>query len=146
MTTRFFRRALLCLTLAPAAALTVGCGGPTLDVSSPLAVVHIAPSHGAIDVDPDTSPVVSFSAPIRPITTADPEFILQRHDGTTFVTVPVKISRGLDGDNSVVRITPNDALPENTRHRVRILPTVLSEAGAQLGGTVISEFETGDAR
>ncbi|MEK7705216.1 MAG: Ig-like domain-containing protein [Myxococcota bacterium] len=121
---------------------TANCNAVEVDVVEPLLVISIAPSHGAIAIDPSTTVMATFSRPIDVSTAIASSCSLAPLDGQGDALAPVDATLALSDDGQTLVLTPTTPLAAASRHRVTLSTDIADVAGTQLAADVTAEFTT----
>lgn len=116
-------------------ALSVGCGDPVV-VKDYLTVVGVAPSHGSMDVAPDTDVRVTFNANLDEASLAAAVLLTDGDD------LPVASDLYWDAGTLTLVVTPLEPMVVDVTHTLSLGTTLESDFGALPGG-FSSSFTTG---
>jgi len=140
---RALKRALKPLTRSPWAALVLslpmsGCVADVVAVEY-LAVINVAPPHGAAGVSVETTASVTFSMPLDEATVEDAVYL----EDTSGAVVDAVIS--YDRGSYTVHVRPRDALFAEEGYTLVLSDALASEAAGNLAAPLASSFTTAGA-
>jgi len=116
-------------------ALLGGCGGDLVALDY-LAVINVAPPHGALNVGPAPTVSAPFSAPLLP-EALGAAIWLETAEGD-----PVAAALSYDDASWTVRLRPESALAEDTAYALMMTESVESETAGPLVSSLRSSFHT----
>lgn len=125
----------------PCLLLTTSCGGPSVELTDDtLVVVHVSPSHGAIDVRRDATITLGFSDPLDEASLVDALSLIAEDEGGGTSAVDVRVF--LDETGRVATVLPDSVLAGDTLHRVQLAEDLRASSGAALNVPYRAEFLT----
>lgn len=104
-----------------------------------LAVINVAPPHGAAGIGLDTQAAITFSAPLDPDTVPGAVELLDS-DGA-----PVGIALNYDRGSYTVLVQPSDALLPDSRYTLSLATSLYSDEVGALAAPLSSSFSTAGA-
>lgn len=128
------------LALPSLIALLASCGGPSVELSDTLSVVHVSPSHGSVEVRLDPTITLGFSDAVDERTLRDTLSLRSLDEEGDAEPVAARIF--LDESGFVATLIPETVLEEQTLHRVEVEDGLRSTAGAALVAPYRAEFVT----
>ncbi len=120
-----------------ALAATLACAPTEIVVLEPLAVVNVAPAHGATNIDPSVDVIATFSRPLDESTVTSSSFFVSDAAGTA---VPGTLS--FDETSQTVTIDLTAALAGASTYTITITTEVADAEGETLPAAITTEFST----
>ena len=131
------------LSLPCLVALLSSCGGPSVELNDDtLEVVHVSPSHGAVEVRRDPTITLGFSDALDEASLLESVSLLAEDEGGGTADVEARVF--LDETGRVVTVIPSGVLDGGTLHRVAIAEGLRATTGASLNVPYRAEFVTRD--
>lgn len=122
-------------------ALLSSCGGPSVELNDDtLAVVHVSPSHGSVEVRRDPTITLGFSDALVEGSLQDNLTLFAQDDGGGTRAVEARVF--LDETGRVATVIPSGVLEGATLHRVVIAEGLRATTGASLNVPYRAEFVT----
>jgi hypothetical protein len=125
------------------AVTALGCAPTEVVVLEPLVVINVAPSHGAIDIDPSVQVIATFSRGLDEGSVDTSSASLRQIDAITGgeiakVAAPV----AYNADELTVTLTPATDLAADSRFELVLTSDITDEEGQQLPAPVTASFTT----
>jgi hypothetical protein len=116
--------------------LGVDCGDQcSIELASPLTVVSVAPSHGAIDIGVDATVILAFSDELDEESVASAISLANQE-------VVVDCAMSLSESGRLVVLTPSASLAPATTYHIRIASTLAGVNSGELGVNLEYRFTT----
>ncbi len=128
--------AALVLSACVLSALASACGNPSARLDEPFAVVQTSPTHGAIDVAPDTELRIGFNRAVD-FTSVAGVVVRASDTGAEVATQSV-----LQSDDVVLTLVPVQPLPSGTSLALEVPADAADLTGVTLGSKHITRFVT----
>lgn len=129
------------LALPGLLALFPACGGPSVELTDDtLAVVHVSPSHGSVEVRRDPTITLGFSDAVDERTLGDNVSLAAVDDDGKGSRVPTRVF--LDESGFVATVIPEAVLDGRTLYRIQVADGLRATSGASMTTPYRAEFMT----